>query len=246
MTNDLNPMSNTPVIIDIIGKGKVGEHLLAAFSSVAECDCRIVNSRTLAEMRNDADIAFIAVTDTAIPMVAEAMKEFRGVLAHVSGSTPMSALWRTSKAGVFYPFQSFSKGVEVDFSQVPLLVEASDEESLSLLKQVAGMLSSQVIEADGEKRKMLHLAGVFSCNFLNEMMVAGYDIMDKAGLPESLLKPLISMTVSKALANDPRNVRTGPAARRDMNIIAAQEKLLDGNKLLLDVYKSVTALILDN
>ena len=238
-------MTTGKIKIDIIGKGKVGGHLVSAFSSVAECDCRLVNSRTLAESRSDADVALIAVTDTAISSVADKMSDFKGIVAHVSGSTPISALGREIRGGVFYPFQSFSKGVAVDFSQVPLLIEATDGRTLSLLKRIAGMLTREVIEADGDKRKMLHLAGVFSCNFLNEMMVAGYNIMDKAGLPESLLRPLIRMTVSKALSDDPRNVRTGPASRRDMNIIAAQEKLLDGNRLLLDVYKSVTALILD-
>ena len=54
--------------IDIIGRGNVGWHLTQAFEGKADVNC--VNPRTLEDLRRDADLYLISVTDDAIADVA--------------------------------------------------------------------------------------------------------------------------------------------------------------------------------
>ncbi len=229
--------------INIIGCGKVGEHLYNALKNKGE-DCRLVNSRTLDGFEEDAEVALICVTDSAISEVADKFKNYPGIVCHVSGSTSIDALKRTSKGGVFYPFQSFSKGVEVNFKEVPILLEGTDAETLEKLKELAKKLTDKIYEADGYKRGQLHLAGVFSCNFVNEMLASGFRIMKEADLPIDLLYPLIRLTINKALDLGPEKTRTGPAVRRDFPTMEKQIQQLSEKPLETEVYKSVTDLII--
>lgn len=231
--------------VEIIGKGKVGCQLYNSFSKSPDVECRLINSRTLEGHDEKADIVLLTVSDNAIPEMAEHLRRFNGILAHVSGSTPIERLGRSTRAGVLYPFQSFSKGVEVDMQDVPVLVEGTDEESLASLRQLAVSISRHIITADGEKRKKLHLAGVFGCNFMNEMMAIAFQILRKAELPEELLYPLIRLTVEKGLESGPENVRTGPASRGDTVTISKQEAQLKDDAELLEIYRSVTERILN-
>lgn len=235
--------------VDVIGIGKVGSHISTALNSKSneegrDIDCRAVNSRTLEGFREDADILLLTVSDSAIAELAGKLSGFKGILAHVSGSTSINVLGRTERGGVFYPFQSFSKEAEVEFRNVPILIEATDQASLEKLSELGNMLSRNVLTADGEKRRLLHLAGVFGCNFVNEMMAIAFAILDASRLPRQLLYPLIELTVRKALDAGPENVRTGPASRGDMATIALQQCELAENPELLKIYDSITDLIL--
>lgn len=71
--------------------------------------------------------------------------------------------------GVFYPMQTFSKQREVDFSRIPVFIEANNADDCRRLKVLASSLSSNVREADSAQRRALHLAAVFACNFTNHM-----------------------------------------------------------------------------
>jgi hypothetical protein len=46
--------------------------------------------------------------------------------------------------GVFYPVQSFSSELKVDWSTVPICLEGSNPKVLSLLKHTAKLLSKKV------------------------------------------------------------------------------------------------------
>lgn len=236
--------------IDIIGKGKVGTCLNDAFSS-AGADLRLVNSRTFEGIRPEADLVLIAVSDQAIHEVSKRLMESqtyagkKPVVAHVSGTTPLEVLEDWGRRGVFYPLQTFSKESEIDFRQVALLAEWNCSEAESTLRNACDILDAHFSMIDGEQRKAVHLAAVFCCNFLNEMIASAYSIMEENGLPEKILTPLIETTIAKALALGPEKVRTGPASRGDLMTISRQMDALKDKKGLRDVYESVTGLILE-
>lgn len=237
--------------IDIVGKGKVGTHLSQRFEKQG-ADLRHIDSRSLKGLRMDADLILIAVTDTAIEEVARMIcdisgsESLRAVVAHVSGSTPIEKLACCMKRGVFYPFQSFSKGAEIDYSKVPLLLEADSKDSMDVLQKAAEFLGGRAIEADGEQRRGVHLAGVFGCNFLNEMLVSAFSILKEKHLPVDLIYPLVELTVAKALEQGPGNVRTGPAVRGDSPTIDLHLKSLADNPHQQLVYRAITSLIQHN
>jgi predicted short-subunit dehydrogenase-like oxidoreductase (DUF2520 family) len=77
-------------------------------------------------------------------------------------------------------------------------------------------------------RRRLHLAAVFACNFLNHCCTISTDILESAGLDFSALLPLVDETACKVHELHPTEAQTGPAARGDQNVMAAQSALLDG------------------
>lgn len=165
----------------------------------------------------EADIYLIAVSDRAVGEVARALPLADGaVVAHTAGSVPLEALPERFRRAVFYPMQTFTKGRRVDFSRIPVFVEAEDERLLAELEAFAGRLSRSVIRAGSARRAQVHLAAVFVCNFVNHMYALGERIARRAGLDFDVLRPLVAETVAKALeAESPAQVQTGPAVRGD-------------------------------
>ncbi len=238
--------------IDIIGRGKVGRALEEAFLGAGLSETRLVESRSLDGLRRDAGFWVIAVADNAIREVAlhlhDIVSEEEGpvpVVAHTSGATPMEILSMFARYGVFYPLQTFSPGVKVDFQKVPLLVDGSDESVRKMLADLGAKVSRRVMYCSDRQRVRLHLAAVFACNFTNEMLAIASSILAGAALPEDILNPLIEQTLSKALSKGAANVRTGPAIRGDFPTIERHLSLLEPDSAPKKIYEAVTEAILN-
>lgn len=191
----------------------------------------------------EADIYLIAVSDRAVAEVAAALPIPAGaVVAHTAGSVPLEALpARFARRAVFYPLQTFTKGREVDFSQIPVFLETDDETLRPELETFARRLSHTVIWADSACRAKVHLSAVFACNFVNHMYAVAERIVRSAGLPFDVLKPLIAQTAAKALdAASPADVQTGPAVRNDAETRARHCALLDGELQLKNIYSIIS------
>ena len=171
-----------------------------------------------------ADIYLIAVSDAAVAEVASSLPiDAAAVVAHTAGSVPVDALARFPRRAVFYPFQTFTKGREVDFSEIPILVETASPDLRGEVEAFARCLSRTVLYADSALRGQVHLAGVFACNFANQ------------------LRPLIAETTAKALAAArPAAVQTGPAVRGDLPTQERHLRLLADDALLSDIYRLIT------
>ena len=198
-----------------------------------------VNSRTLAELPQHADIYIIAVKDSALQEVIQHLcsrlspntpSSRRGqgeapLLVHTAGSMPLSVFdGYDCHAGVLYPMQTFSLDREVDFREIPLFIEGDDPR----IRAVAESLSPHVYELSTADRKYLHLAAVFACNFANHCYTLAADVLARKGLPFDVMLPLVDETARKVHELHPTDAQTGPAARGDQNVMAAQSALLDG------------------
>ncbi|MDH6357267.1 Rossmann-like and DUF2520 domain-containing protein [Parabacteroides sp. PF5-9] len=178
-------------------------------------------------IRSDGDLYVFAVKDAALPAVISQLKPNNGLWVHTAGSMPMDIFkGYTSRYGVFYPLQTFSKRRSVDFSQIPVFLEAAREEDLNVLSEVAQQLSDHVEILSSEKRKRLHLAAVFANNFTNHMYVLAGKILEKEHLPIDVLRPLIDETAAKIHDMPPLQAQTGPAVRYDENVINKQLDML--------------------
>lgn len=196
-----------------------------------------------------AELFVIAVPDAAIASVAAAVRvPDSAIVVHTSGSQPLAALQGIAGArpGVFYPLQTFSKSKSVDFSTTPILIEAEDEQTLQILQAVASTISQEVHQVDSFKRKQLHLAAVFACNFTNHLLGISRQLLHQAALPDTLLQPLIQETIAKAMQNHPFQVQTGPAVRHDQNVIEEHLRLLQDQPLYQQVYQLLTQSIQDH
>ncbi|WP_299984564.1 Rossmann-like and DUF2520 domain-containing protein [uncultured Pontibacter sp.] len=196
------------------------------------------------DMRNiDAELLLIAVPDAALQSVAAQLHvPQNAVVVHTSGSQPLAALQGIAGAqtGVFYPLQTFSKSKPVDFKNIPILLEATAPETLHSLQLVANSISEQVYEVSSTKRKQLHLAAVFACNFTNHLLGISRELLQQADLPNTLLQPLIQETIAKAMQQHPFDVQTGPAVRHDQNVIEEHLQRLQDQPLYQQVYQLLT------
>ncbi len=247
--------------IAIVGAGNVAWHLAKALQKAGH-SITAVYSRTQEQTEELAgqlentkailtpdfrelhvDVVLLAVPDAALEEVAEQLQVKQGtIVAHTSGSQPMQKLQSIKGAatGVFYPLQTFSKNAPVDINQVPILIEADSRETIDKLKLLAQSISLQVEEVTSEKRKSIHLAAVFACNFTNHLLGISYTLLEQADLPTNLLQPLIRETINKASNYNPFTVQTGPAVRHDQNVIEEHMQLLSTHPQFKQLYQLLT------
>jgi predicted short-subunit dehydrogenase-like oxidoreductase (DUF2520 family) len=137
----------------------------------------------------------------------------------------------TQRYGVMYPLQTFSKQCKLDFSEIPLFVEANTTSDEDFLYDMAEWLSNHVVCMTSEKRKHLHLAAVFACNFSNHMYSIAAKLLEKQNIDWNLLLPLIFESVDKLNDLPPNRAQTGPAVRGDRAIIEQHLGMLEDEKI---------------
>ena len=170
------------------------------------------------EIVEDADLYVFSLKDAVLQDVIARVKPNNGLWVHTAGSMPISVFeGLTARYGVVYPLQTFSKSREVDFKKIPFFLEANSSEDEKVLGEVARALSSDVLSS--EKRKNLHLAAVFACNFTNHMYALAEKILEEQQIPGEVLLPLIDETAAKVHVMSPVRAQTGPAIRYDENVI---------------------------
>lgn len=242
----------------ILGCGNLGTHLVQALYHagypILQLYSRTVESATalsnlvgnapfttdLSQLTLSADLYICALKDSVLHEVLTKTPLKGKRIVHTAGSMPMSLLSEfTTDGGVFYPMQSFSKAKPVDFSVIPIFVEATNEEMKRILMEMAGRVSSSVNTLTSEERKQLHLAAVFASNFSNHMYAIAQEQLAKLGLPFEVLLPLIDESCSKIHTLPPVEAQTGPAVRYDLNVINEQKERID-NPLQKMIYELVS------
>lgn len=251
--------------ITIIGAGNVAWHLSHSFAESGHRVVQIISrskksakkladelgcphSTNLKKIDQSSDVVLICVNDDEISKVAKAISSSipkQAVLAHTSGSVSKNVLRPATKHfGVFYPLQTFTTGRKLNMKVVPVLIEGSGLHSLRILKHLAKSLSEKVFKVDEEKRKMVHLAAVFANNFTHHLFVMADEFLRNKKLPNKILMPLIEETAKRIIsAVDLKLMQTGPAKRRDQNVITQQLKMLRSFKRYRDVYRILTSSI---
>lgn len=249
--------------IVLLGSGNVATHLGRAFKmagqSIVQVWSRdISNASELADtlaaepisemfdLDRSADLYIIAVKDEAIREVALALEISDKLIVHTSGSTGLDILdGVSSRIGVFYPLQTFSKTKSVDFRQIPIAIEGNTADITSTIRAIADRLSERVIELSSEQRKALHIAAVFACNFTNHLYALSQELLKEQKLDFDLLRPLIAETADKIQMNDPISVQTGPAIRDDKTTIQAHLNLLHDKQELMELYQKLSQSIVN-
>ena len=231
--------------VTLIGSGNLATRLSLSMSATGQFAFQQVYSHTPAHasdlanrlqctwttdakaIRPGADLYIFALKDTALENIAAQVPANNGLWIHTAGSMPMEVFRPyASRYGVLYPLQTFSKQREVNFRQISLFLESNSTESAALLQEVASLLSDNVRFLSSEKRKNLHLAAVFACNFTNHLYALAGEILEEAGIPFDVLLPLIDETAAKVHDLSPRRAQTGPAVRYDENVIGKQLAML--------------------
>ncbi len=191
-----------------------------------------------------ADAVIVSVADNALATLAASLPHMGDVpVFHTSGTVGLEVLAGvSSRYGIIYPLQTFSREVAVDISAVPFFTEGCDEATLAVADSIARRLSAKVSHADASRRRVLHVAGVLSCNFPNFLWECVEELLAKAGYPLDVVEPLVRATVDKAFAVGPHASQTGPARRGDVEVIERHAASLDAP--LDSVYRTLSEMIM--
>ncbi|WP_158841734.1 Rossmann-like and DUF2520 domain-containing protein [Polaribacter sp. L3A8] len=219
----------------LVGNGNVATHLYTAFLKADTITVTQISSRNLKNIPS-ADLTIIAVSDDAIAEVSSKINN--KFVVHTSGGCSISELKNENNKGVFYMLQTFSKGKEVNFNDIPFCLEATNKKDQELLDEVAKSIGKKTYKVDSEQRKALHVAAVFVNNFTNHLYKIGNDICTEHNVPFEILHPLINETASKIASLSPKKAQTGPAIRKDSKTIKNHLDLL--NKEQQEIYKIIT------
>ena len=206
--------------------------------------------RTLAR----AAVVFIAVSDDAIESVVSGMREeLAGMdslpaVVHTSGATDISVLRPLEEAGcrcgVIYPLMTLNRNKNVDFKDVPLLLESTSRELMPILDSIASNLGGEHYFYSSKDRLKMHLAAVFTTNFVNYILGLAFPIVQH---DHPLLIPGTIEAVRNAFLHTPASTLTGPARRGDMMTIRKHLDLLQsmGMTEQEEIYRLFTDRILE-
>lgn len=250
--------------IAFIGAGNVATHLSLALQRAGHAICGVC-SRTTGSAQSlgarlqcpavtapedlpEAEVYIFSVKDDALAGQIRRLTPRRkdAIFLHTAGSVPLQVFGPyAERYGVLYPLQTFSKSRAVDFREIPCFVEASSPAVLEEIETLAGSISACTVELESGRRRFLHLAAVFACNFANHCYAVAADLLQREGLEPEWLRPLIDETARKIHQLSPEAAQTGPAARGDEKVMAAHRQLLAGNETALAVYETMSRSIQD-
>ena len=231
----------------IIGRGRLATNLLPVLRQAGH-EVTSINSRTLENLPLKADVFIISVKDNALQEVIRQATKGRDeqLFVHTAGSMPMDVFkGNTTRYGVLYPMQTFSKERQVDFREIPVFIEANADvetaegKPVKVLRSLAESISEHVYELSSEERKYLHLAAVFACNFANHCYALSAEALANVHLPFDVMLPLIDETARKVHELHPLDAQTGPAVRYDENVIRMQSSLIE-DPLMREIYERMS------
>ncbi len=193
---------------------------------------------------------FLAVPDNAIAQVSQWMT---GQLPrevpvfHTSGATAVDRLDPYFiHRGVLWPIRSLRFGETVTgWQDLPLVIHGYSNFAGELLLGIARTLSETVSDLDDRQRAQLHLAAVFSNNFVTALYEVAFQLCHSQGVPFELLLPIIRNTAGREDGTRPAERQTGAAARGDTHTMDRHLSLLDQKKYRR-LYRDLSRLILEN
>lgn len=240
--------------VTIIGSGNVATNISIAFAEAGISINEVYsptkeNSKKLADILHcnyisdinklnpDSDLYLLAIPDTEIQNIAKKLSINKGIMAHTSGSQPITILkGNTSRYGIFYPPQTMTREKHMSFEDIPICIEASDQQTLEALTILGNKISNRVVHLDSEQRLYLHLTAVTVNNFTNLLYDYAHNILSEKNIDFGLLLPLIHETALKVHEVKPEDAQTGPARRNDLETINRHIELLENYPDFKDIY----------
>lgn len=252
--------------IAILGTGNVAWHLQRAFENcghvithiygrnlkkagqLAQNSYQAEATDSLDFSASQAEIFLMCLADDGVAEVArELVLPDGAILAHTSGTLSIKSIAyaATENIGVFYPLQTLTRGKKIDYSQMPIGIEAETSRAKNELASLAKSISQRVHTLESGQRRLIHLAAVFACNFTNHLLTISKKILSQHHLNFEILHPLIAETLNKALEISPENAQTGPAVRGDIETLDKQMEALGNDEAVAQIYQQISQHIID-
>lgn len=222
--------------LTIVGPGRAGSSIALAAESAGH---EIVGVLSRGDNRTrwpslewdaelpEADVVFIAVRDEAISEVAARLAPHVrnvGVVAHLSGFTPVLALHeiqeRGTAVGGFHPLQSLPDP-ETGAQALAGAFVGIDGDPLGadVLTHLASSLGMEPFTLDDGARPAYHAAAAAAANFVVTALAVSADLYESAGIDPRVSRPLVERAVANAFEKGPAASLTGPIVRGDIETV---------------------------
>ena len=193
-------------------------------------------------------VVILAVPDARITEVSTSLAArlpLSTTIIHTSGATALKKLNPAfSNRGVIWPIRSLLKGEPIlTWNDLPVAYQGSNQVTTDLVREMVEQITFTSYELDSQQRAQLHLAAVYSNNFVTWMYQVSYELCEEKGIPFSTLLPIIRNTATKQKGYEPRLSQTGAAARGDQNTMTKHLKLLNGHPEWSRLYRLMSRLI---
>lgn len=175
----------------------------------------------------EAEVMFIAVRDEAIAEVASRIAPFVGeigVVAHLSGFTPVMALHeiqeRGTAVGGFHPLQSLpdpdsgARALAGSFVAID-----GDQLGVDVLTHLATSLGMEPFRLDDTARPAYHAAAAAAANFVVTALAVSGDLFRAARVDPKVSRPLVETAVANVFNKGAAASLTGPIARGDIETV---------------------------
>lgn len=201
----------------------------------------LATASELSKLPETADYYFLCVSDRHVKSLSKRLGAIsdQALVLHCSGTLPLEEIQlSSSRRAIFYPLQSFTMGDKVDWTQIPLLLEAANPRALKNLNKLAKRFPGKRFYPAYAERLRLHFCAVLVSNFTNLLYTEAAEFLKKAGQGPMFqqLLPLILKTAQKVEHLSPIAAQTGPAKRGDQPVMRLHKSLIARDKELLRLY----------
>lgn len=210
---------------------------------------------TMQDMRA-ADLWLLAVPDGQIAPVAAALAACDhlppATAFHASGALSADILnplrdkgWQVASAHCLLSFASPQLALQ-QFAGTPCALEG-DAPTLTELRALFTRLGAQCFDVRAQDKMLYHAGAIFATNFLPVLQDLAEQLWQHSGMPPPLIQHLRASLLQNAVNNitglGPQAALTGPAARGDTALVAAQgEAVLQWNNSAGQAYLALSAL----
>ncbi len=216
----------------VAGPGRVGTSLAAWLESLGARRVGTAGRQGLADLASEGqDLLLIAVSDPALPEVAEvlARRPQAAVALHTSGCLDASVLAPLRKAGSavgsLHPLKAFPRPLPdpAEARGVFFAVDG-DPAACGLAHRLAAAWGGISAEVAPESRALYHFAATLAAGGAITLLALAEDLARRLGLPEAAVRGYLELcrgAVARAIeTGDPAAVMTGPTARGDRETVA--------------------------
>lgn len=220
------------------GHYQVQDVLTRNAASAAQAVAFMGGGRALSDLHQlrPADGWMLCVPDAQIAPMASALAQLDLAQApalafHCSGALSAAELgplknrgWQVASAHCLMSFADPATALR-QFAGTPCALEG-DVSALTELRPLLTRLGGQCFDLAAADKLLYHAGAVFATNFLPVLQDVAERLWQQSGMPPELARQmrasLLANAVHNILALGPKNALTGPAARGDLSLVAAQ------------------------
>lgn len=177
-----------------------------------------------------ADLLLIAVSDAAIPEVAERLAPHAAAVraaVHLSGVTSVRALHPLAAlcpVGSFHPLQTLPnpRDGRERLRGAWVAITSDDDGLFRRLVELARSIGCHPFALADERKALYHAAASAAANYPVAALAMARRLFEAAGVGFGVAEPLVRAAIDNALRLGPEAALTGPVARGDGATVRAQ------------------------